>query len=412
MAILIETGGQAGCGDDGLRGSRDTRFEQPASGIVMLRRRRDHLVVEQSKSLQVRGPAIELPERPTAVIGWKPSRNSQSRGHRKNALQNVKEQNNMENLLVRDQNNDAPRSSHAEWDVTRRHFLKASGLFIAGVSASMSPLRAAESRDTTKVSFGVVTDAHYADRPGTGRVYNESLAKMGECVRLMNDKNVDFLIELGDFKDQDQPPAEKSTLEYLTAIEKVFSQFNGPRYHVLGNHDLDSISKQQCLGRVDTTGIVNDITYYSYDSNGIHFVVLDACFTKEGEPYDHGNFGWTDTWIPAQELEWLQRDLASTSKPVIAFVHQLLCGRGNVNVNNADEVRHVLQKGENVLAVFQGHHHHGRYNRIEGIHYYTLKAMVEGGGEKNNAYAIVNVHADNSLNVTGYRRAVSKTLEA
>lgn len=46
------------------------------------------------------------------------------------------------------------------------------------------------------------------------------------------------------------------------------------------------------------------------------------------------------------------------------------------------------------------------------IHYYTLKAMVEGSGEANNSYAIVEVRADNSLTVTGYRNAAGKEMAA
>jgi hypothetical protein len=35
----------------------------------------------------------------------------------------------------------------------------------------------------------------------------------------MNAERVDFLVELGDFKDQDKPPAEQNTLSYLQAAE-------------------------------------------------------------------------------------------------------------------------------------------------------------------------------------------------
>lgn len=304
------------------------------------------------------------------------------------------------------------RTPHAEWEVTRRHFLKRSGLVAGGVAAVVSPLRAAAGGDASKLSFGIVTDAHYADRPGGERVYRESLAKMTECVNLMNDKKVDFLIELGDHKDQNMPPVEKKTLEYLDAIEKVFAQFRGPRYHVLGNHDLDSLSKRQFLAHVENTGIPKDATYYSYDCKGIHFVVLDACFNKNLEPYDHGNFDWWQAWIPPEELEWLEEDLASTEKPVIVFHHQLLCGDGGHMVRNSDEVRELLEANGKVLASFSGHFHRGQYALIEGIHHYTLKAMVDGSGEENNAYAIVDLHADNSMTVNGYRKAVGKTLKA
>jgi len=90
------------------------------------------------------------------------------------------------------------------------------------------------------IRFGIVSDVHYADRvvpDNSSRYYNESLDKMSECVDLMNKQGVDFLIELGDFKDQGDPPEEAETLTFLDSIEKEYRRLNGPRYHVLGNHD-------------------------------------------------------------------------------------------------------------------------------------------------------------------------------
>jgi len=259
--------------------------------------------------------------------------------------------------------------------------------------------------------FGIVTDCHYADADANGtRFYRESLDKLSECVELMNDKRVDFLIELGDFKDQDKPPAEKKTLSYLQAVEKVFQRFNGPTYHVLGNHDLDSISKMQFLKQVENTKIDSNRSYYSFESNGLHYVVLDANYRTDGADYDHGNFDWTDGNIPSKELDWLKRDLASTFGPVIVFIHQLLDGTGSVYVKNAAHVRQILEASGKVLATFQGHHHSGSYSNIAGIHYYTLKALVEGRGPENNSYAITEVHPDGSITVTGYRKAESRQL--
>jgi predicted phosphodiesterase len=226
----------------------------------------------------------------------------------------------------------------------------------------------------------------------------------------MNTQKVDFLIELGDFKDQNQPPVEQKTITYLRAVEKVFQKFNGPTYHVLGNHDEDSISKEQFLTNVENTGIAPAKSYYSFDFNGVHFVILDANYRADGTDYDHGNFDWTDANIPPAELNWLKQDLAAEPGPVILFTHQLLDGAGPYYVKNAAKVRQVLKESDKVTAVFQGHHHSGSYSRIEGIHYYTLKAMVEGRGEENNAYAIVEVRPDRSITVTGYRKAVSKHL--
>jgi len=304
------------------------------------------------------------------------------------------------------------QSGSTNWTITRREFLKSSGLVIAGLSFGIPFANASRISSNAKLSFGIVTDAHYAGAEPKGtRWYRESLAKMNECITLMNDKKVDFLIELGDLKDQGEPATEETTLKYLTAIEKVYGQFKGPRYHVLGNHDVDSISKKQFLDRVENTGITKGLTYYSFDAKGFHFVVLDANFKADGSDYDHGNFNWEDTNIPVKQIDWLKKDLASSSNPVIAFVHQQLDVKGSTGVRNAAMVREVFQESEKVLAVFQGHHHAGHYSHIEGIHYYTLKAMVEGSGEKNNSYAIVDVSVENNIAVTGYRRAESKNLE-
>ncbi len=170
----------------------------------------------------------------------------------------------------------------SNWIVTRRDFLKASGLVIAGLSVGSPIINAADLDSQTKVRFGIVTDAHYSDAaPNGSRYYGESLAKMSECVKLMNDKKVDFLIELGDFKDQGNPVSENETLKYLETIEQIFRQFNGPRYHVLGNHDIDSISKKQFLACVENTGIARFSNFYSFDSNELHFVVLDANYKAD-----------------------------------------------------------------------------------------------------------------------------------
>ena len=37
--------------------------------------------------------------------------------------------------------------------------------------------------------------------------------------------------------------------------------------------------------------------------------------------------------------------------------------------------------------------------------------MVEGAAEENNSYAIVEIHDDHGITVTGYRKALIKKLE-
>ncbi len=98
------------------------------------------------------------------------------------------------------------------WRISRRTFLKAAAGSLAANSlySARSPLR-----------FGVVTDVHYADRPRAGtRYYRLGLSKLAAVVNLMNSEGVGFLVELGDFKDEDVNPSEEGTLAFLRSIER------------------------------------------------------------------------------------------------------------------------------------------------------------------------------------------------
>ncbi|MFO7726086.1 MAG: metallophosphoesterase [Oceanipulchritudo sp.] len=297
------------------------------------------------------------------------------------------------------------------WSVSRRDFLRRSGGLIAlGISAPS--LFASTSRpQNLQFRFGMLTDLHYAERdPWTTRFYRQSLEKMRSCVRFMNTQELEFLVELGDLKDESTEPSEAETLTFLRDIEAAFAGFSGPRYHVLGNHDIDSISKDQFQENVQNTGISRERTWYSFNRGGLHFVTLDANFRKDGIPYDRGNFSWRDPNIPSSELEWLRRDLEENTLPTIVFCHQLLTDASPHCVINAAEVRSILESSGNVLAAFHGHKHEGDYAFINGIHYYTLEAVVEGSGPENSAYAVVEVLRDHSLVVTGYLNARSGEL--
>lgn len=260
----------------------------------------------------------------------------------------------------------------------------------------------------------MLSDVHYADRePAGNRFYRQSLAKVQEAVDRMNQERLDFMIELGDFKDQDAVPNEANTLKYLSDIEAVFQKFDGPTYHVLGNHDMDGISKQQFLERVENTGIPNTKSYYSFNLKGLHLVVLDGNFTKDETAYGRGNFHWEDSLIPSHELLWLKDDLKQNKLPVIVFIHQMLDDSKGYkqSVQNAAEVRQILEQSGNMLCVFQGHVHEERYNLINGIHYYSVNAVVDGDGPGNNAYMIVEVNKNGSLLIDGFRRASDREMK-
>lgn len=287
---------------------------------------------------------------------------------------------------------------------SRRIFLKSSiHLTTAGLFAGTLSCQSKKS-----IRFGILTDSHFADREQAGtRFYKDSAEKMQHAVDFFKTEKVDFVIELGDFKDQDTPPEEAKTIQYLRTIEKTFKSFGGPIYHVLGNHDMDSLSKKQLLQNITNTNIPSDKSYYSFNKNGFHFVVLDANFQSDGSDYDHGNFDWTDANIPPAELAWLGEDLEKSNKPIIVFVHQLLDGEGLHRINNRENVRQILQRSNKIIAVFHGHKHDGDYSLIKKIHYITLQAMVEGQGLENNRYYVVEIDNNLGIKISGFGKAAS-----
>lgn len=297
------------------------------------------------------------------------------------------------------------------WTLSRRRFIGLATATTAGML--VSPELFARKSNKPVLRFGMISDVHYADREQAGnRYYRQSLVKMREAIDQMNREKLDFAIELGDFKDMDATPNEVNTLKYLTDIESVFQQFNGPTYHVLGNHDMDSISKGQFLELVENTGIPKSKSYYSLNLKGFHLVVLDGNFTTAGKPYDHGDFHWEDSLVPSEETTWLKDDLAQNKLPVFVFIHQMLDDSKNVKqaVRNAAEVRQILEQSGNVRCVFQGHVHEERYSLINGIHYYSVNAAVDGDGPENSAYMIVDVYKDGGLKIDGFRRATDREI--
>jgi alkaline phosphatase len=106
-------------------------------------------------------------------------------------------------------------------------------------------------------------------------------------------------------------------------------------------------------------------------------------------------------------VEWLRSDLKETTKKCVVFVHQRLDMKPPFGVKNAPEVRAILEKSGQVLAVCQGHEHKSDLKEIAGIRYYTFKGMIEGSGPPNNAYAIMDILPGDAIRITGFRRQPS-----
>ena len=296
----------------------------------------------------------------------------------------------------------------------RKEFIQylSSGILLLAVGR----LPQAQAAPRRTLRFGVLTDTHYADRPTAGtRHYADSLQKVDEAIEAFNRAKVDFVIELGDLKDMDAKGTPELTLRYLDSIEQRLRRFDGPLYHVLGNHDMDCLTKEEFLAHTSNAGRANGRAYYSFEAQGVRCIVLDANFNADMTPYSRGNFDWRVANIPTEQLDWLDEELTRHRRqPTIIFLHQMLDSFSDVSKNlcvgNAEEVVQVLEQHKQVIAVFQGHHHPGHYSFRRGIHYLTVQGMIEQAAPANS-YAVVEVEADGTIRVEGFKSCPDRVME-
>lgn len=255
-----------------------------------------------------------------------------------------------------------------QWDLTRRKFLEQLG--IRG-SAVMLPLPFYTSCTTNgnnsqrSLTFGIMADAHADLIPDK----NERLEKF---VEKAISKEVDFIVQLGDFCFP-----KKENQDFLG----IWQQFKKTKYHLLGNHDMDISSKEVIMDFLEMPS-----KYYSFDQQGVHFIVLDANYLyadNQYSDYDTANFYVNDnlrTYINPAQIEWLSNDLKQTNLPTIVFSHQSLINpiwgiKNRVQIQELFEKENQRAGFQKVLACFNGHDHIDFHRTLNNIHYIEVNSM-------------------------------------
>ena len=245
----------------------------------------------------------------------------------------------------------------------RRKFINQAGLGSAALLGSPLQLSFKPSSlfgNDKSLRFGIVADVHKDLMPDA----DERLEKF---ISEAQERDLDFIIQLGDFCMAD--PKNKDFLS-------IWERFKGPRYHVLGNHDMDRNSKQEMLEFWTMPK-----TYYSYDFQGFHFVVLDANFIyQEGQfiDYERSNF-YIDsnyrTYIDDTQIEWFEADIEATKLPTIVFSHQSLW-HYQWGVKNRLSLQKIMEAHkEKVICCMNGHNHLDFHHHQNGIDYIEINSM-------------------------------------
>lgn len=245
------------------------------------------------------------------------------------------------------------------------------------------------------MKFAILTDIHL----GPEGQYKGILRKMNKDAKIFLDDFIEemnsntkpeFVVILGDLVEDDNEINDKNNIKYIV---KLLKKLECPVYYVAGNHDLKNISEKE-LARA----FHQKYLYYSFDFGSFHFIVL---FSKVSED--------RTIWIADKQKKWLRKDLDTTNRKCIVFVHhgladQDLTGNSwfeghpeNCLIVNREEIRNIFSTSKKVIAVFNSHLHWDKQDIHDGIPYFTIQSLVENEDDKGLAsetHAVVNIVND------------------
>jgi manganese-dependent ADP-ribose/CDP-alcohol diphosphatase len=269
-------------------------------------------------------------------------------------------------------------------------------------------------QNNAEYAFGVVADCQYCDVQGKGiRKYSLSKDKLSNCVANFNKMKLEYVIHLGDFIDRD--------FKSFDVLMPIYNELNVPKHHVLGNHDF---SVEDSLKKDVSSKMGLPSKYYDFKVKGWRYVVLDGndisfhAYPKNSEGVKKASEYYTQNMIKSPkwngaigdtQLSWLKHVLEKSQRnneKVILFCHFPVYPENVHNLWNSEEVVELIEQYPCVKSYISGHNHEGGYGEKNGVHYLTLKGMVD---TEKTSYAVIRVGGD-SIKITGYGREENRNL--
>jgi calcineurin-like phosphoesterase family protein len=263
-------------------------------------------------------------------------------------------------------------------------------------------------------TVGVIADCQYADHDDEGaRLYRQSPAKLAAAVDHFNRLDLAYVLHLGDFIDR--------YWDSYDTVLPIAERLRHPWRFVLGNHDF-AIPDEQKARLPSRLGM--PARYYSFEHGDWLFLIVDG--------NDLSLYGWAPgkpelalsqdvrsrlyasapDWnggIGEAQLRWIDQTLADAETrgmKAVLYCHFPLYPDNIHNLWNAAEVSAVVEQRPAAKAWINGHNHDGGYARKNGLHYLTLKGMLD---TEETAYATLAFHPDR-IDVAGYGRQPSLSL--
>jgi 3',5'-cyclic-AMP phosphodiesterase len=222
------------------------------------------------------------------------------------------------------------------------------------------------------LKIAVITDIHHGPISHTKAEGWQGLPVIERFVEHAVSSKADLMLDLGDhISDVNRDLDGK----HMAEVVSILSRYDGPRYHLLGNHDVVNLS-------VEENEEIFGMSLASREVDlGDHRLILWQPGVKFSE-----ETGFSPTGI---HLEWLTDTLSSGHNPAIVATHVPVSGLsqvGNYYFENRPHlatypdhkvIREAAEATGKVCLWLSGHIHRNTITAVRGIQYATIQSMSE-----------------------------------
>lgn len=257
----------------------------------------------------------------------------------------------------------------------------------------------------TTARIAIITDIH-ADRQHGTKQGDRALGLLEGFVEHINNlagqDRPDLVLDLGDRISDLNPETDRRTLE---RVAEIFSRLRVPRAHLLGNHDVIHLSREDNADILETS-----IEHRVLELAGWRLLLWypNAHLNGHGFQFDPADLEWLETHL---------RDVTSPSanSPSAVFSHAPYSGAsmlGNhyfepmpqyAGYKSTLELRSILER-YTVSLCLTGHVHWNSLCTIDGIAHITVQSLTERfttHPEPANAWAMLELGQRIKLEVYG-----------
>lgn len=222
------------------------------------------------------------------------------------------------------------------------------------------------------MKIAIITDIHHGPQSHTKEAGWDALKVVRDCIWHAGEQGAELLLDLGD---RISDTSRETDRQVTSEVAEVFRTFDGPRYHLLGNHDVNNLTVEDS----------EEILDQSMQSRIVELGEMRLVLWQPGVKLARG-VGFPEA---APGLPWLVEALEADERPAIIATHVPLSGHsqvGNYYFERNPEYatypdhRAVLEavEGTGKAALWlSGHVHWNTLTNVRGLPHLTVQSVSE-----------------------------------